>query len=55
MVTNEGGGTLTFTAENYRPWLDLMPDPLTWDAQPPATPGPDGSYACAVPGVTKAW
>lgn len=35
--------------------LDLSPSAYTWDAQPPAKPLPDGSYPCAVPGVTKAW
>ena len=35
--------------------LDLMPKSLAWDAEPLVKPGPDGCYACAVPGVTKAW
>ncbi|MEN6458276.1 MAG: Gfo/Idh/MocA family oxidoreductase [Thermoguttaceae bacterium] len=38
-----------------RSQLDLMPQRLAWDAEPPVKPGPDGCYACAVPGVTKAW
>ena len=35
--------------------LDLMPARLSFDAEPPVKPGPDGLYPCAVPGVTKAW
>jgi len=35
--------------------LDLHPKQISWDAEPPVKPGPDGLYACAVPGVTKAW
>jgi predicted dehydrogenase len=35
--------------------LDLSPVALDFDAEPPVKPGPDGLYACAVPGVTKAW
>ena len=35
--------------------LDLMPKSLAWNAEPLVKPGPDGLYACAVPGVTKAW
>ncbi len=31
----------------------LMPEKLAWDAKPRLLPGPDGLYACAVPGVTK--
>jgi hypothetical protein len=34
--------------------LDLAPKSLAWDAEPLAKPGPDGCYACALPGVTKA-
>ncbi len=34
---------------------DLTPKSLAWDAEPLVKPGPDGCYACAVPGVTKAW
>ena len=35
--------------------LDLAPSDLTsWDRPPKSHPLPDGSYACAVPGVTKA-
>jgi hypothetical protein len=35
--------------------LDLGPKSLAWDAEAPVKPGPDGIYACAIPGVTKAW
>jgi myo-inositol 2-dehydrogenase / D-chiro-inositol 1-dehydrogenase len=36
--------------------LDLALKSMVWDAETPVTPGrPDGSYACAVPGVIKAW
>jgi myo-inositol 2-dehydrogenase / D-chiro-inositol 1-dehydrogenase len=35
--------------------LTLMPPSVSWDTVPPTKPGPDGLYACAVPGVTKAW
>ncbi len=35
--------------------LDLMPKSLAWDAEPPVLPDNEGYYACATPGVTKAW
>lgn len=35
--------------------LDLAPKSLAWDAETLVKPGADGCYACAVPGVTKAW
>ena len=35
--------------------LALSPEEYTWDAQPPVKPDANGSYACAMPGVTKAW
>jgi myo-inositol 2-dehydrogenase / D-chiro-inositol 1-dehydrogenase len=35
--------------------LDLAPASLAWDSAPRVTPQPDGTYACAIPGVTKAW
>jgi len=35
--------------------LDLSPKRYTWDAEPQVKPGPNGLYACAVPGVTKSW
>ena len=33
--------------------LDLSPKRYAWDAEPPVMPGPDGLYACAIPGVTQ--
>ncbi len=35
--------------------LDLTPKKLAWDAETLVKPGADGLYACAIPGVTKAW
>jgi predicted dehydrogenase len=35
--------------------LDLGPKSYAWDAEAPVKPGPDGLFACATPGVTKAW
>ncbi len=35
--------------------LDIMPKSWAWDAEPPVTPGVDGRYACAMPGLTKAY
>ncbi len=35
--------------------LDLSPKAHTWDAEAPVQPDAEGKYACAVPGVTKAW
>lgn len=35
--------------------LSLVPERLAWDADPPVKPDENGIYACAVPGVTKAW
>jgi myo-inositol 2-dehydrogenase/D-chiro-inositol 1-dehydrogenase len=35
--------------------LDLSPKSYTWDAEPPVKPDENGYYACAVPGLTKAW
>jgi hypothetical protein len=34
--------------------LTYGPDHLVWDAIPRTKPGPDGIYACAMPGITKA-
>ncbi len=34
---------------------DLSPEAYAWDAEPPVTPDENGFYACAIPGVTKAW
>lgn len=33
--------------------ISLMPSVLDWNASPNVLPGPDGLYACAIPGVTK--
>jgi myo-inositol 2-dehydrogenase / D-chiro-inositol 1-dehydrogenase len=41
--------------EAIRSELDLTPKTIAWDAPTLVQPGPDGSYACAIPGVTKAW
>ncbi len=35
--------------------LRLGPNHYAWDAEPPTTADASGSYAAAVPGVTKAW
>ncbi len=35
--------------------LDLSPQQLAWDADPPVLPGPDGEYALPMPGLTKAF
>ena len=35
--------------------LDLQPESRSWDAEAPVQPREDGTYACAVPGVTRAW
>ena len=32
---------------------DLGPERYDWDAEPPLKPGPDGMYACAMPGKSK--
>ena len=33
--------------------IDLVPDNPMFDSKPPVQPGPDGLYACALPGKTK--
>jgi myo-inositol 2-dehydrogenase / D-chiro-inositol 1-dehydrogenase len=35
--------------------LDLTPKSMAWDAETLVKPNADGTYACALPGVTKAW
>ncbi len=35
--------------------LDLSPKEYAWDAVPPVLPDANGAYACATPGVSKAW
>jgi myo-inositol 2-dehydrogenase/D-chiro-inositol 1-dehydrogenase len=32
--------------------VDLSPESMTWDAEPPVKSGDDGMYACAMPGIT---
>jgi len=48
-------GKIVAWDEAVKSELDLSPKELTWDAEPLVKPGPDGCYACAIPGVTKAW
>ncbi len=33
--------------------IDLCPESMDWDAETKVKPGPDGLYACAMPGTTK--
>ena len=33
--------------------VSVGPEHVTWDTVPPAKPGVDGIYSCAIPGVTK--
>jgi myo-inositol 2-dehydrogenase / D-chiro-inositol 1-dehydrogenase len=33
--------------------IDLCPESMAWDAETKVKPGPDGLYACAMPGTTK--
>ena len=35
--------------------LDLSPERLAWDADPPSLPRPDGEYVIPMPGVSKAF
>jgi predicted dehydrogenase len=53
MATYSGKVVTWDTAVNSQ--QDLTPKSLAWDAPPLVKPGPDGCYACAVPGVSKAW
>lgn len=53
MATYSGQVVTWDTAINSE--LDLSPERLTWDAEPRVKPDANGCYACAVPGVTKAW
>ena len=48
-------GKIVAWDEALKSELDLSPKELTWDEEPLVKPGPDGCYACAIPGVTKAW
>jgi predicted dehydrogenase len=47
-------GKVVTWEEAEKSTLDLSPPAYTWEAQPQPKPGPDGLYACALPGVTKA-
>jgi myo-inositol 2-dehydrogenase / D-chiro-inositol 1-dehydrogenase len=53
MATYSGKVVSWDTAINSE--LDLSPERLAWDAEPRVKPDADGCYACAVPGLTKAW
>jgi predicted dehydrogenase len=48
-------GRVVTWGEAFNSQLDLSPAALDFDAEVPVKPGPDGIYACAVPGVTNAW
>jgi len=48
-------GQVVTWQEGINSQLDLMPKTLAWDAEPPVKPDKNGYYACAMPGLTKAW
>ena len=48
-------GQLVTWEEAINSQLDLSPQKLAWDADPPVLPGPDGEYAMPMPGITKAF
>ena len=48
-------GKLVKWDEALQSTQDLSPKSLAWDADAPVKPDQDGLYACAMPGVTKAW
>jgi hypothetical protein len=48
-------GKVVTWEEGIRSNQDLSPKRYAWDAEPPVKPDEDGMYACAIPGVTKAW
>jgi len=48
-------GKLVTWDEALNSQLDLMPKSWSWDAEAPVQPDKDGYYACAMPGLTKAW
>ena len=48
-------GKLVTWDEAMNSQLDLTPKNLAWDTETLANPDPNGIYACAMPGVTKAW
>lgn len=47
-------GKLITWDEAVKSDLSYAPETIAWDAAPRTRPGPDGIYACAMPGVTKA-
>ncbi|MCU0962963.1 MAG: Gfo/Idh/MocA family oxidoreductase [Pirellulaceae bacterium] len=48
-------GQLVRWDEAVNSQLELGPKALTWEAEPPVQPGPDGEYATPVPGVASAF
>lgn len=46
-------GQLVTWDEAMKSETNLGPERNNWDAEPPVKPGPDGMYACAVPGKSK--
>jgi myo-inositol 2-dehydrogenase / D-chiro-inositol 1-dehydrogenase len=48
-------GRVVTWEEATRSELRLAPSRYAWDADPPAVPLADASYAAAVPGVSHAW
>ncbi len=46
-------GKVIMWEDAFKSELALAPDRYDFDATPPVLPGPDGIYACTVPGVTK--
>jgi len=48
-------GKLVSWEDAARSELSLLPERLAWDAEPKSKPGADGTYPCAIPGVTRAW
>jgi myo-inositol 2-dehydrogenase / D-chiro-inositol 1-dehydrogenase len=53
MATYSGKLVTWDTAMNSQ--QDLTPKSLAWDGETLVKPAADGCYACAMPGVTKAW
>jgi predicted dehydrogenase len=48
-------GQLVTWDEAFNSQLDLSPQRLAFDADPPVRPGPDGQYATPIPGLAKAY
>jgi len=48
-------GKVVTWEEGINSKVDLMPKTLAWDAEPRVKPDANGYYACAMPGVTRAW